>query len=178
MPCPQSKRYIFSFTTGQYAPMIVRLMDGFQKDYCMYLIYRRDSELLDGFFTLKKKLSVTGVCKGLFVKEPSNIKKTKAVKGLHLEPAKGTSKSLTEYYSRDGEYVEFGETPYPGKRGVKGKKRSVRRVTKSPPTPRPFMPNPNIEPYTREWYQQFPTHADLNAWLELEKPVDRQPHHY
>lgn len=134
MPCPQSRRYVF---TVDNCPNAVGSLDRFQNEHCMYLIYRRDKLSLHGFFTLKRKLSVTSVLKTL----PVWMK-------FQLEPAKGTSKDLVEYYSKYGGYVEFGEPPYPGKRG--GKKHRMRTQKE----------------HTTEFFRQFATVGDMNSYFK------------
>jgi hypothetical protein len=112
MPTPQSKRYSFVINNDQ--PIVATILDRFQREYCMYLIYRRDPESLQGFFTLKRKLSATGVRRALERRTPTL---DEWMKELHLGVLKETSEEAAEHCKKDGNYIEFGETPYPGKRG-------------------------------------------------------------
>jgi hypothetical protein len=135
MPSPQSKRYRFSIT---HSPGHVASIKKFEASHCKYLIYsqrdqRDDGEwsqmrrigcpcpdgsgctccetgpTIEGFFTLKEKLSVTGVRKALWFNNNHRLHR------LFLEAAKGSSKDLAASY-KEGDYVEFGEPPRQGER--------------------------------------------------------------
>ena len=144
MPSPQSKRYCFSTTL---TPGHVLSLKNFEASRCKYLVYnQRDaSSTIEGFFTLKEKLSATGVRKGLHLVTP-----------LLLEAAKGSSIDIAASY-KDGDFVEFGEPPHPGKRTDLHP--DVHRVAHSL-KPRPTM-------------HQYPT---VNEYMEaLERQVLQPP---
>lgn len=115
-------------------PIATRLFHRFHQQHCLYLMYSyssSDPNCLQGFFTLQRNLSVAAILKYLTADEHP-IKKKHVIEELHLEPAKQTSKELFERYS-GGNYMEFGELPYPGKRGgVRTKCRRHQHVAKPP----------------------------------------------
>jgi hypothetical protein len=91
MPCPQSKRYCFTIPNKPTVAFSLKL---FQAKHCKYSIDHQEREIgpqfpiwdgeayptyLHGFFTMKKKLSVTG------------IHKATALNFTHLAAANGTS---------------------------------------------------------------------------------------
>lgn len=105
MPSLQSTRYCFTWnnSTSDTPP----LLESFYTTHCKYLVYGKEvgesgTPHLQGFLTLKKKTSITGLRKlGL---------------SCHLEKTKGTSLQAADYCKKDGDYVEFGIPPTPGQR--------------------------------------------------------------
>jgi Putative viral replication protein/RNA helicase len=103
----QAKRYVF--TINNYDNDILELLAPFYENHCKYLVYGKEvganlTPHLQGFFTLKDKLTMKGVHKAL------------GFSALHLEPAKGTSLQASDYCKKDGDFIEFGTPPFQGKR--------------------------------------------------------------
>jgi hypothetical protein len=114
----QSKRYCFTIPCRE--PHVESRLKSFFHEYCLYLIYHHEREIgpqypmwdgqahptcLHGFFTMKKKQSVTGLHKAL---KPINF--------THLNAAQGTSEEISEHHKKgDYKYKEFGVCPYQGK---------------------------------------------------------------
>lgn len=105
MPSPQSTRYCFTWNNPDNG--VKPALEKFSELYCKYLVYGNEvgengTPHLQGFMTLKKRYRITGLRK-LGLK-------------CHLEVAKGTSIQASDYCKKDGDYVEFGTPPTPGKR--------------------------------------------------------------
>jgi hypothetical protein len=110
----QSKRYCFTVPCRE--PNVVLFLKSFKDEHCSYLVYHQERETgpnpdpnhlshptcLHGFFTMKKKLSAVH-------------KALKSINFTHLTAAKGTSIEISTRHKK-GEYVEFGNPPYQGKR--------------------------------------------------------------
>jgi hypothetical protein len=143
MPHPQSKKSKrYCFIINNASPTVETMLRSFKAKHCKYLVYCRFSEInhLQGFFTLEEKLSVTGVYAAMELSptDDPNL----PVKGwmqhryfraqLYLEAAKAKSAHLVAIYKKNGNYIEFGTTPYPGKRND---------LSDHPPQPHP--PNDN-----------------------------------
>jgi hypothetical protein len=108
MPCHQSNRYCF--TINQNKPIDTIVLERFHAEHCKYLIHLQEDNQIQGFFTLKKKTSITGVTKALLHNRHHHVE-------MHLSAAKAPSLQIANSYRRDsGNWVEFGSPPYPGKR--------------------------------------------------------------
>jgi len=100
-----SRRYCFIW--NNYDGESIMALHLFWKNSCKYMVYGKEvgaegTPHLQGFFTLKKLYRIAGLRKeGL---------------SCHLEPTKGTSLQAADYCKKDGDYVEFGTPPTPGKR--------------------------------------------------------------
>lgn len=100
-----SKRYCF--TWNNYEDTVPNFLSSFAGTHCKYLVYGSEvgesgTPHLQGFFTTQKLNRIAALKKlGLLA---------------HLEPTKGTSLQAADYCKKDGDYVEFGNPPTPGKR--------------------------------------------------------------
>ncbi|CAB9518463.1 expressed unknown protein [Seminavis robusta] len=89
MTTKRSTHYVF--TINNYTDNDIGLLKPFYEDYCKYLVYGKEvgekelSPHLQGFFTLKTKLYMTGVHKALGSKK------------IALQPANGTSLQASNY---------------------------------------------------------------------------------
>jgi len=106
MPSLQSTRFCFTWNNPDDG--VKPSLELFYETHCNYLVYGNEvgesgTPHLQGFLTLKKKKSITGL-KKLLGSKP------------HLEVSKGTSLQASDYCKKDGDYVEFGTPPTPGKR--------------------------------------------------------------
>ena len=152
MPSPQSKRYCFSTTQ---TPGHVASLKKFEASHCKYLVYNQDASTIEGFFTLKEKLSATGVRKALHL-----------VPLPFLEAAKGSSKDIAASY-KDGDSVEFGEPPRPGKRtDLYPDVRGVARFSK------PTTPDMRQYPTVNEYMEALNQRRDLQPSC-----TNLPPHH-
>lgn len=82
-------------------------LESFATAHCKYLVYGKEvgesgTPHLQGFFTLQTKKSIVAL--------------RKLGMECHLEPTKGTSVQASDYCKKDGDFVEFGIPPTPGKR--------------------------------------------------------------
>lgn len=101
-----SKRYCFTWNNPDNGAL--PLLESFALANCPYLIYGKEvgesgTPHLQGFLTLKKTMRLAGLKKAL-------------TNAPHFEAAKGTSLQASDYCKKEGDYVEFGIPPTPGKR--------------------------------------------------------------
>jgi len=106
MPAKQSLRFCFTWNNPDNG--VKPSLEEFHKQHCKYLIYGNEvgesgTPHLQGYLTLKKKTTIRGL-KKLIGSKP------------HLEIANGTSLEASEYCKKEGDFVEFGTPPTPGKR--------------------------------------------------------------
>lgn len=104
-PTKQSTRYCFTWNNPDNGT--VPFLEAFSTTNCKYLVYGNEvsstgTPHLQGFFTLPKQLSIVAL-------------KRHGMQ-CHLEATKGTSLQASEYCKKDGDFVEFGTPPRPGKR--------------------------------------------------------------
>lgn len=102
----QGKR--FCFTWNNFDNGTKPLLEKFYEDHCQYLVFGNEisesgTPHYQGFFTLKVKKRLAAL-KKILGSTP------------HFEVAKGTSIQASDYCKKDGDYVEFGTPPTPGKR--------------------------------------------------------------
>lgn len=101
-----SKRYCF--TWNNYDEETIKTLEEFAKTRCLYLIYGKEvgesgTPHLQGFCTFKSNQRIVALKKSLGA-------------APHFEAAKGTSLQAANYCKKDGDFIEFGEAPTPGKR--------------------------------------------------------------
>lgn len=107
MPAFQSKRWCF--TWNNYDEESINTLHTFNAVHCNYLVYGKEvapttkTPHLQGFCTLKKKMSLTAI-KNALSKSP------------HFEAAKGTSQQASEYCKKENDFNEFGDVPFSGRR--------------------------------------------------------------
>lgn len=101
MPSKQSSRYCFTLNNWVDNDEVV--LAAVAESHSKYLIYGKEvgecqTPHLQGFFTLSKVISLTGLKKLLGDR-------------YHFEAAKGTSVQASEYCKKEGDFVEFGTAP-------------------------------------------------------------------
>ncbi len=107
MPSKQSFRYCF--TLNNWVDNDEAILAAVHETHLNYLIYGKEvspttnTPHLQGFLTLKKKISLAGL-KKLFGTR------------YHWEATEGTSLQASTYCKKDGDVTEFGTPPTPGKR--------------------------------------------------------------
>jgi Putative viral replication protein len=113
MPCPQSKRYCFTIPNE---PGVDIILKQFKDEHCQYLLYHLERETgpalpglthhcLHGFFTMKKKISMTGIHRALRRKHFT-----------HLATATQPSIEIAAYHKKNDNYTEYGTPSFPGER--------------------------------------------------------------
>ena len=126
-PTKQSTRHCF--TLNNYTDHDIELLRKFYADYCKYLVYGKEvgesgTPHLQGFFTLKLKLSMVGVHKALgtsaiallAAKGSSAQASTYCKKGEQSHEEWESLKDSGPNYGLNYKGEEFGQVPFVGKR--------------------------------------------------------------
>ena len=126
-PTKQSTRYCF--TLNNYTDNDIELVRSLYVDYCMYLVYGKEvgkcgTPHLQGFFTLKLKLSMKGVHKALGTSSiallvasgTSYQAATYCKKGEQAKEEWESLKDSGPNFGLNFQGEEFGQVPSPGKR--------------------------------------------------------------
>jgi hypothetical protein len=172
----QSTRYCFTISSE---PGVEKLLKEFQDGYCRYLIYRLEYETslpirrtLHGFFTMKKKLSISGIHAAL----------RRKLHFTHLAAATDTSLEIADRLKKNDnnahiEIREYGN-PYPGERTDlhlqkkgRGRKRSRSEIIALERNAKKYPNFAEVEPGYVKWLKASTIAHNMNQ----KKKIPHQP---